>query len=65
MLAWSSSALGWGNKQQKQNSKDSTYYPPGKSNPNVYDKMYWHDSLDVLNDLDKFDKLYVVFHNCA
>eukprot|EP00523_Entomoneis_sp_CCMP467_P008395 CAMPEP_0168732362 /NCGR_PEP_ID=MMETSP0724-20121128/7733_1 /TAXON_ID=265536 /ORGANISM="Amphiprora sp., Strain CCMP467" /LENGTH=810 /DNA_ID=CAMNT_0008779381 /DNA_START=161 /DNA_END=2593 /DNA_ORIENTATION=+ len=46
-------------------NKDNTYYPPGKSNPNVNDRMYWQDSLDVLQDLSQFYKLYVKFENCA
>uniref|UniRef100_A0A6U2XC16 Uncharacterized protein n=1 Tax=Entomoneis paludosa TaxID=265537 RepID=A0A6U2XC16_9STRA len=46
-------------------AKDNTYYPPGKSNPNVKDTMYWHDSLDVIQDLSQFYKLYVKFENCA
>ena len=45
--------------------KDSTYWPPGKYNPNVNNKMYWKDAVNVLQDLDQFSKLYVVFHNCA
>lgn len=45
--------------------KDSSYFPAGKSNPNVRDEMYWHDSADILQDLEKFDKLYVRYHNCA
>ena len=48
-----------------QAKKDSSYFPAGKSNPNINDKMYWHDSVDVLRDLEKFDKLYVRYHNCA
>lgn len=46
--------------------KDSSYYMAGSGNPNV-DKypMYWMDSQNVLEDLDQFSGLYVVFEHCA
>jgi hypothetical protein len=45
--------------------KDNNYYPPGYSNPNVDNEMYWRDSINVLQDLSSFSKLYVKFHSCA
>jgi hypothetical protein len=45
--------------------KDTNYYRPGVSNPNVNEKMYWRDSFNVLEDLSKFSHLYVKFHSCA
>jgi hypothetical protein len=45
--------------------KDNNYYPPGYSNPNVDHEMYWRDSINVLQDLSSFSKLYVKFHSCA
>jgi hypothetical protein len=45
--------------------KDNNYYPPGYSNPNVNKAMYWRDSVNVLQDLSSFDKLYVKYHSCA
>jgi hypothetical protein len=45
--------------------KDNNYYPVGYSNPNVENEMYWRDSINVLQDLSKFSKLYVQFHSCA
>jgi hypothetical protein len=45
--------------------KDNNYYPPGYSNPNVNQEMYWRDSVNVLQDLSSFSKLYVKFHSCA
>lgn len=46
-------------------SKDDSYYPLGYSNPNVNSKMYWKDSINVLQDIDQFEKLYVQFHQCV
>lgn len=46
-------------------AKDTNYYRPGVANPNVNEKMYWRDSSNVLEDLSKFDRLYVKFHSCA
>jgi hypothetical protein len=48
-----------------RSGKDTNYYRPGVSNPNVNEKMYWRDSFNVLEDLSKFDRLYVKFHSCA
>jgi hypothetical protein len=45
--------------------KDNNYYPPGYSNPNVDQEMYWRDSINVLQDLSLFSKLYVKYHSCA
>lgn len=45
--------------------KDSEYYADGKSNPNEKKSHYWRDSINVLQDLDQFDALYVRYHNCA
>lgn len=44
--------------------KDSNIYPWG-SNPNINKKMYWKDSANVLQDLDKFSALYIKVHNCV
>ena len=46
-------------------AKDSDYYPPGIVNPNVNLKMYWKDAINVLQDLDKFESLHVLYHGCA
>jgi hypothetical protein len=45
--------------------KDSDYYLPGFSNPNAVNEMYWKDSLNVLQDIDQFDALYVTYHGCV
>lgn len=45
--------------------KDSAYYPDGMENPNVNNKMYWADAANVLEDLSKFDALYISHHGCA
>jgi hypothetical protein len=45
--------------------KDNNYYPAGYKNPNADRKMYWSDAANVLDDLSKFSKLYVSYHNCA
>lgn len=45
--------------------KDSDYYPPGVSNPNVNQKMYWKDAVNVLQDLDQFESLHILFHGCV
>lgn len=63
--AWCCWLLLWALTVRVEAEKDSTYWPPGKTNPNVKKKMYWHDSFNVLQDIDQFDKLYVVYHNCA
>lgn len=46
-------------------NKDDTYYNNGVTNPNVEEKMYWHEGRNVLEDLSQFDKLYVTYHSCA
>lgn len=46
-------------------AKDDSYYKPGSGNPNVYQKMYWKDSENILEDLDQFETLYVEFQHCA
>jgi hypothetical protein len=48
-----------------QAAKDGAYYRPGSGNPNIYEKMYWKDADNVLQDLDQFSSLYVEFHHCA
>jgi hypothetical protein len=45
--------------------KDDSYYTPGTGNPNVDETMYWKDAENVLQDLQKFSSLHVVFHQCA
>jgi hypothetical protein len=45
--------------------KDSRYYPPGRSNPNVNDRYYWKNSLNVMQDLDQFESLYVEYSGCV
>ena len=45
--------------------KDSAFYPDGMENPNVNNKMYWADSMNVLEDISKFDSLYITHHGCA
>lgn len=48
-----------------QGAKDDSYYKPGSGNPNVYQKMYWKDADNVLEDLSQFQTLYVEFQHCA
>lgn len=48
-----------------QATKDDSYYKPGSGNPNVYQKMYWKDADNILEDLDQFQTLYVEFQHCA
>lgn len=45
--------------------KDDSYYRPGSGNPNIYQKMYWKDADNVLEDLGEFETLYVEFQHCA
>lgn len=45
--------------------KDSDYYPPGMANNNVKSAMYWKDSINVLQDLDQFEALYIQYHGCV
>jgi len=45
--------------------KDTDYYFPGFVNPNVKNEMYWKDSINVLQDLDKFEALYIKYHHCV
>ena len=45
--------------------KDTGYYADGKSNPNTKKSHYWRDAINVLQDLNQFDALYVQYHNCA
>ena len=45
--------------------KDDSYYKAGSGNPNIYQSMYWNDADNVLEDLDKFQTLYVEFQHCA
>ena len=46
-------------------SKDAHYFTPGTSNPNLNEAMYWRDAINVLQDLNQFQYLYVSFHSCA
>ena len=46
-------------------AKDSDYYPPGMTNPNVQQKMYWKDAVNVLQDLDQFESLHILYHGCV
>jgi hypothetical protein len=46
-------------------AKDSDYYPPGMTNPNVKQEMYWKDAVNVLQDLDLFESLHIVYHGCV
>jgi len=45
--------------------KDGDYYYPGMSNPNTKNAMYWKDSINVLQDLDQFESLYIKYHGCV
>lgn len=45
--------------------KDDSYYKPGSGNPNVNQKMYWKDAENILQDISKFETLYVEFQHCA
>jgi hypothetical protein len=45
--------------------KDSAYYPDGMENPNLDDKMYWADAMNVLEDISEFDALYITHHGCV
>jgi hypothetical protein len=44
--------------------KDSNFYPWG-DNPNIKYKMYWKDSMNVIEDLEKFSSLYIRVHGCV
>jgi hypothetical protein len=46
-------------------AKDDSYYRNGVTNPNVEERMYWHEPYNVLQDLSKFKKLYVKMHACV
>jgi len=46
-------------------AKDTDYYYPGFINPNTDNKMYWKDSVNVLQDLDQFESLYITYHHCV
>lgn len=48
-----------------QCDKDDSYYKPGSGNPNTNQKMYWKDAENVLQDISKFETLYVEFQHCA
>lgn len=45
-------------------NKDSNYYPWG-ANPNNKFRMYWKDSMNVLQDLSQFQSLYIKYHGCV
>jgi len=44
--------------------KDSNPYAWGE-NPNKSFRMYWHDARNVIQDLGKFQNLYVKYHGCV
>jgi hypothetical protein len=44
--------------------KDSDYYLAGFTNPNTLsNEMYWKDSVNVMQDLDQFEALYITYHH--
>ena len=45
--------------------RSTAYYPDGMEDPNVNTKMYWADAISVLEDISKFDALYITHHGCA
>ena len=45
--------------------KDTNYYRPGFVNPNTLNAMYWEDAKNVLQDLDQFESLHVMYHGCV
>jgi hypothetical protein len=45
-------------------SKDNNYYP-GFTNPNLSEEMYWADAVNVLEDIQSFDSLYIKFTGCV
>jgi hypothetical protein len=44
--------------------RDDNIYPWGE-NPNNKYRMYWKDSYNVLEDLDKFSSLYIMINGCV
>lgn len=48
-----------------QAARDNDYYFPSFVNPNAKNKMYWKDSVNVLEDLDQFESLYITYHHCV
>ena len=46
-------------------AKDNDYYFPGFVNPNTEYPMYWKDSINVLQDIDQFEALYIRYHHCV
>lgn len=51
--------------QRVLSAKDAHYFTPGTSNPNVDHPLYWRDAVNILQDLDQFQYLYVSFNSCA
>ena len=45
--------------------KDSNPYPWGDNPNNHAFQMYWNDARNVLQDLDKFQALYIKYHGCV
>lgn len=43
--------------------RDSDYWIPNYKNPNLKHAMYWKDSVNVLQDLDLFESLYITYHH--
>jgi hypothetical protein len=46
-------------------AKDNDYYFPGFVNPNTEYAMYWKDSINILQDLDQFESIYITYHHCV
>jgi hypothetical protein len=46
-------------------SERYTDYNAGESNPNLENPMFWNDAANVLQDLTKFQALYIKFHSCV
>jgi hypothetical protein len=44
--------------------RDTNYYPSGVS-PYAKNPMYYSEPSGVLNDLTKFDALYIHYHSCV
>lgn len=46
-------------------ASDGNYYPPGISNPNTDNPLYYRNAIDVLKNLGSFRALYVRHESCA
>ena len=53
------------NSEQDSNSYIYTVNKKQRSVASLKDPMFWRDAPDILQDISKFDKLYVLYHNCA